>query len=259
MTFEPSLSTSTMRPPLTSADAPSMADSLPSINFGFDDLRDRMARFTTKFDDFIEKGRKRVLEERNQFRMNVAELQEDQRMKKQTIETVTHQSATHAQALTKEAQETSEMKTAITAIAAQHDARIAHRDRTRQQIEETQKLINQRLEAQRQHAQYLDAQARHNLPELEFWQDYLCLRIEGAGMENRLKFVFTHVDERNWEKEAWFELGMERRDYEVLHCQPKLDGMDVPRVLGRLNESRDLSAFLKEMRLAFVAALKMGH
>lgn len=55
--------------------APSVADSLPSINFGFDDLRDRMARFTARFDDFIEKGRKRVLEERNQFAVTVAELQ----------------------------------------------------------------------------------------------------------------------------------------------------------------------------------------
>jgi kinetochore protein Spc25 len=52
-----------------------MADTLPSIDFGFDDLRDRMAKFTAKFDAFIEQGRKRVLEERNQFRMNVAELQ----------------------------------------------------------------------------------------------------------------------------------------------------------------------------------------
>jgi kinetochore protein Spc25 len=51
-----------------------MADSLPSINLGFDELRDRMAKFTMKFDDFIEQGRKRVLEERNQFRMNVTEL-----------------------------------------------------------------------------------------------------------------------------------------------------------------------------------------
>lgn len=75
MVFEPSLSTSVMRPPLASATAPSTADSLPSINFGFDELRDRMARFTARFDDFIDKGRKRVLEERNQFRMNVAELQ----------------------------------------------------------------------------------------------------------------------------------------------------------------------------------------
>lgn len=73
--FEPSLSTSGVRPPLASADAPSMADSLPSINFGFEDLRNRMAQFTAKFDAFIERGRKQVLEERNQFHINLAELQ----------------------------------------------------------------------------------------------------------------------------------------------------------------------------------------
>lgn len=73
--FEPSLSTSIMRAPLSSADAPSMADTLPNINFGFDELRERMAKFTDRFDDFIARGRKRVLEERNQFRINVAELQ----------------------------------------------------------------------------------------------------------------------------------------------------------------------------------------
>lgn len=71
-TFEPALSAS-MR--ASSLDVPSMADQLPSINFGFDDLRSRMNQFTARFDDFIEKGRRRVLEERNQFRMNVAEVQ----------------------------------------------------------------------------------------------------------------------------------------------------------------------------------------
>ena len=73
--FEPSLSTSIMRAPLSTAAAPSMADSLPNINFGFEELRERMAKFTDRFDDFIARGRKRVLEERNQFRINVAELQ----------------------------------------------------------------------------------------------------------------------------------------------------------------------------------------
>jgi kinetochore protein Spc25, fungi type len=61
------------RPPM-SVDAPSMADSLPSIQFGFEDLRDRMARFTARFDEFIENGRKRVLEEKNQFRMDIINL-----------------------------------------------------------------------------------------------------------------------------------------------------------------------------------------
>ena len=72
--FEPTLSISALRPPHLS-ETTSLADSLPSVNFGFEDLRERMARFTVRFDEFIENGRKRVLEERNQFRMNVAELQ----------------------------------------------------------------------------------------------------------------------------------------------------------------------------------------
>lgn len=72
--FDPSLSASAMRAPFASADAPSMADSLPSINFGFDDLRHRMAAFQSRFDEFIEQGRKRVMEERNQFRMNITEM-----------------------------------------------------------------------------------------------------------------------------------------------------------------------------------------
>lgn len=33
-----------------------------------------MNQFTARFDAFIENGRRRVLEERNQFRMNIAEL-----------------------------------------------------------------------------------------------------------------------------------------------------------------------------------------
>lgn len=52
-----------------------MLDSLPSSNLGFDELKDRMNAFTIRFDHFIEKGRKRVLEERNQFRVNIAENQ----------------------------------------------------------------------------------------------------------------------------------------------------------------------------------------
>jgi kinetochore protein Spc25, fungi type len=52
-----------------------VADSLPSTNFGFDDLRDRMNRFTLRFDAFIERERKRILDERNRFRMDLTEVQ----------------------------------------------------------------------------------------------------------------------------------------------------------------------------------------
>lgn len=102
----------------------------------------------------------------------------------------------------------------------------------------------------------MDAQARFNEPELGFWMDYLCLRIEGAGRDDRLKFVFDHVDERDWEREAWFEVDMERRDYRVVTVRPKLDGEEMERRVERWNENRDLGMFLKGIRGLFVAAMK---
>lgn len=177
-------------------------------------------------------------------------------MKKKDIEILALKSTTHAQILQKEAQETYEMQSAIASITKQRDATAVNRERLRQQIAEVQKTINQRLDAQRQHAKRLDNQARFNAPELDFWQDYLCLRIEGAGIDDHLKFYFTHVDERDWEKEVWFELGMWSREYEVLQCKPNIAKENVERMTERFNENRDLGAFLKGMRDLFVAALK---
>ncbi|KAI2611014.1 chromosome segregation protein Spc25-domain-containing protein [Hypoxylon fragiforme] len=254
--FESSLSSSMNGRQTLSASAPSMADSLPSINFGFDELRDRMAKFTAKFDAFIEQGRKRVLEERNQFRMNVAELQEDQRMKKKDMEILQHKTSTHQQMISKESAETREMQALIASLSAQRDKNKAARDALQQQIEETQREIDKRLAAQQAHAQYVDAQARFNVPELDFWMQNLCLKIEGAGQSDRLKFVFTHLDEKNWDREAWFELCMSSRDYDVRHCRPKIEREKVDRVLERVNETRDLAILLKGMRELFVESMK---
>ncbi|KAI4208521.1 MAG: hypothetical protein LQ346_000031 [Caloplaca aetnensis] len=259
-----------MRPPL------SMADSLPSINFGFDDLRDRMARFTERFDTFIAKGRKQVLEERNHFRINVAELQgmhveqkqlsglhanksgltEEQRVKRRDIENIAQKSSSHAQAVDKEAAETAEMHAAIASITQQRDARAKHRDRIRTEIAAVRKQIAQRVAAQQQYAEELDAQAQSNGPELDFWQSFLGMRIEGAGVDDRLKFLFTHLDEKHWEREATFELDMAKRDYRVMNVKPRIEADEVERCVERLNETRDLGFFLKSMRALLGAALK---
>ena len=148
------------------------------------------------------------------------------------------------------------MQAAVASVTAQRDARIEDRDRIRAEIAATQKQISQRLAAQQQHAQDLETQARSNAPELSFWTDYLCMRIEGVGQVDRLKFIFTHVDERDWTREAWFDLDTGRRDYAIVTLRPKLESEDVERCLARLNDDRDFGLFLSGMRKLFVAALK---
>jgi kinetochore protein Spc25 len=177
-------------------------------------------------------------------------------MKKKDIEIMSLKTSTHQQTLAKEAAETNEMQAAIASLSAQRDAHLATRESVKQQIAETQKQIDARLAAQRAHSQHLDSQSRFNIPELDFWTSNLSLSIEGAGQNDRLKFVFTHIDDRDWTREAWFELDTSKREYEIPYCKPKLEKEQIERIVEKLNESRDLRILLKGMRELFVEVIK---
>lgn len=177
-------------------------------------------------------------------------------MKKRDIEILDLKQTQHGQNLAKESQEKAEMQDAISSLTQQRDERLTHRDTLRSQISEIQNTISARREAQLKHRRYLDGQSRYNEPELDFWENYLGLRIEGLGKDDRLKFVYTNVDEREWDREAWFELDTSERDYKVLEIRPKAEREEVDRVVERLNETRDLAGFLKGMRELFVEACK---
>lgn len=177
-------------------------------------------------------------------------------MKHKDLEILAQKSSHHAASLSAQEAETAEMQSAIAAITQQRDSHAQHRDRLKSGIASVNKQIAARRSAQHAHAKELDVQSQLNVPELDFWETYLGLRIEGAGQVDRLKFVFSNLDERDWEKEAWFELDTERREYRVIGCRPKVEEGEVEACVGRLNESRDLGAFLRGMREVFVRGIK---
>ena len=177
-------------------------------------------------------------------------------MKQKDIETLAQRFTQHAATVSAQEAETAEMKSAISAITQQRDSHAQHRDRLKSEIATINKDIATRRSAQEAHAKEIEAQSRLNGPELDFWETYLGLRIEGAGQVDRLKFVFGNLDERDWEKEAWFELDTESREYKVVDCWPKVEEGAVETCVERLNESRDLGAFLRGMRELFVKGMK---
>lgn len=177
-------------------------------------------------------------------------------MKKKDMEIIQMKTTTYQQTMAKETAEAREIQEAISSLSTQRDKHAQTRDALKEQIAKTQQDIDARLAAQRAHAAQLDAQARFNLPELDFWVDNLGLKIEGAGKNDHLKFVYTCVDEKDWSREAWFELVTEARDYDVRSCRPRLDREKVEKVLERVNETRELAALLKGMRELFVEAMK---
>ena len=181
---------------------------------------------------------------------------EDQRLKQKDIEILGQKFSHHAASVSAQEAETAEMQAAIAAITQQRDAHAQHRDRLKSEIASISKQVVARQSAQQAHAKEMEAQSRLNGPELDFWETYLGLRIEGAGQVDRLKFVFSNLNERDWEKEAWFELDTERREYRVVGCWPKVEEGAVEACVERLNESRDLGIFLRGMREVIVKEMK---
>ena len=183
---------------------------------------------------------------------------EVQRTRKIAIVELESKSSTHAQTLTKEAAETDEMQDAIATLNAQKEEHLGRRDDLKSTVASVQAQIKQRRDAQMAHQRALEAQARHNLPELHFWEHCLALRIEasGFGVEDQLRFVFVCVDAKDDTKEAWFELQMGGKEYEVAAMKPKLERESLDEVVEKLNENREVGTYLKAMRVMFVEALK---
>lgn len=86
------------------------------------------------------------------------------------------------------------------------------------------------------------------------------MRVEGVGVEDRVRFVFRNAGGR----EARFELEMPgaggsggRGAYEVVGCEPKVEGERVEACLRRMNEgaAEDLAGFLKGMRGLFLEVM----
>ena len=149
------------------------------------------------------------------------------------------------------------MHAAIATLTSQKQSHEHHRSALQSEIAATQAAIRQRREAQAAHQRALDAQARHNLPELKFWEECLGLRIEGAGESGgeRLRFCFGELG--NERGEGWFEIDTAAVvGFEVVRTEPRLEGEEVEAVVERANEARDLVLLLKGMRGLFVDALR---
>ena len=157
------------------------------------------------------------------------------------------------------------MHAQITELESHQQNQMAQREKLKNTMSQTQRQIDGKIEKQREYAEKMDGQSRLNGPELSFWETYLGCRIEGSGDESKVKVVFVFPAAKHGgksggeEREAVFELKVPDSGaggYEVVYTKPRLRGDDVERVVGKLNENREIGTLLKGMRQLFVEEMK---
>ncbi|KAF3924284.1 hypothetical protein ABW21_db0206110 [Orbilia brochopaga] len=235
----------------TASVPPNIAAQLPSVNFGFDELKERMSKFTLGFDEFIEKRREKALDTRTNFARDVADLAENEKTIKKNIEHYEQEEIKIASNNEKEIQETADLENEISTIRQQKATREAENETLNAQIREQSSAISKRRAKLLEEKQALASQANHNQPELAFWEDYLGLRIEGAGRLDHVRFIFTCLDPSEPDREFEVVVSVESRDYEIIGARPKLDEATKARCLDILNETRSIAKFLRAVRQEF--------
>lgn len=153
--------------------------------------------------------------------------------------------------MAREREEALEAERAIASMARNKAAQTEHRNTLLSQIAQVEDLIAKKRALRATERSSLLAHSSLNAPELEFWETYLGMRIESAGVPDHLRVVFSHVVENDWNREFRFVVALGSRDYQVLQCRPKIPDEVLNKVVNRLNESRNITRFWKDMRDAF--------
>lgn len=220
---------------------------LPSIDFEMlADLKQKMAAFTSRFDQFILAGREQLQRETNEYTAGMAEDRLTQQAHLQAIAQTKKEQKELLERLRLEQEDVAEMEASIAEYSAKKDDMAQLKTSLEQQITESSETLTKKRDRVAAQRRGIAQQSARNVPELRVWESQLSMTIE-APEADTLRFVFRDICE-DANKMHTIVIDVSEKQYKVVECYPIIS---VDALLHRLNESRDFGGFLKQVRASF--------
>ncbi|KAF9570201.1 kinetochore-associated Ndc80 complex subunit spc25 [Mortierella alpina] len=221
---------------------------LPLPQFDSDEMHAHAAAFTNEFNSYAQKTKAKITESSEQWDREIAELQEHDRALRKDLKVATLQEAALAKALSREKEEAGNMSKTIQQLGARREEMRQMQASLESQVSLLRKEVKARREAKFAQKKALDEQILKNKPEVSCYESVLAMRIVGV-QEDRIGFVFTRINEQDWDQEFAMTIDVSQYDYSVSECVPSLP--ELPSLVRYLNDTRDLYGFLKRVRKGF--------
>lgn len=186
---------------------------LPTIDFGYDTLREKMASFYLHFDSFVERTQRKVLEGKNDYERQLAENQESQKHIQQDIANLKTKNKEAVVAREKEEREEKDAEGLVREMRMKERAKASYLAALEESIAELKSQVEKKVAKREEKRRWLEKQASKNGPELQFWENILGMRIEGVEM-GCLRIVFTNIHAKRWEREYEFVFRLDQKEYE---------------------------------------------
>ncbi|WBW71380.1 Ndc80 complex subunit Spc25 [Schizosaccharomyces osmophilus] len=221
----------------------------PDLELNYNDLKLKISNFNSIFDRFLQDERKQLLNNKNEYLKELSTVYENQKNSEKTLDHLRAREQSFNELLEKERVEREATEQEIQTIQGKAEAMQKRKQTILDEIERCRVVLTTKRHTKEELDSLKRKQEQLNMPELQFWQDYLGLRMEGVH-EEVIRFVFTNIDEKNWDKPFSFQINLSHIDYEVTHCRPPLLILDD--LVKKLNQSRDFYQFLRDIRKGFI-------
>ncbi|KAI8928754.1 chromosome segregation protein Spc25-domain-containing protein [Entophlyctis helioformis] len=214
------------------------------------DVKTVCASFLQQFEAWTLAKHSDMTDARAQFVKDVKDLAARRNELAAQLESIKSAEADSLQQHERQRKEQTDMEAEIAQLAVAKASRKAELDSLHRQADEMHAEIQSRRQALEDRRRERDDKVAEMTPDLEMYERMLSMRIF-TSKSNIISFVFTHINEMDYDKEYSFELGVSDQLYLLVSCKPMLPNVD--RWMEWLNSTRDLYPFIKAMRRGFVA------
>lgn len=214
----------------------------------FGDLQSRMNDLTVTFDSYINRTRAEVITSKQDHYGRVTELKSRQGQLEMEIAALQQKEKKIKDTIARTLEELQLQHLKVNELQLKETTQLHERDQLQRQVEAQLQLVRQAEEAVRNQKQDLQAQVLRDHPELAKFEHFLGLRIE-AVREDCVRFVFYNVFWDNVDKEVDCQINVGDAKYVLERTNPELLPETAQRIEGQLNETKNFSKFLKNIRL----------
>lgn len=210
----------------------------------------RLEELSDKFNTFITRQKTEIIRSKEDYTNKLKQLRNEHKEIQKSLQSLAAREAELNKVIEREIHDSNISQTRLNELKVKEKSLIEERKSLEKSVGELQEKVSRRREELSKLKLNQEKQAEINLPETMIYEQLLGFKIEGLK-DDILKFVFQNIDSKDTKRLFYIVLNVSERLYKVEETNPSLPELELNDALQEFNSSRDLTRFLKIIRIAF--------
>lgn len=214
------------------------------------EVEQRLSQLSDKFNNFITRQKTEIIKSKEDYTNRLTQLKNEHKEILKALQNLAQRETELRKITEREVQDSNVSQERLNELKMKEKTLGEERLKLEQSVMNLQEKVNKRKEELNTLKLNQEKQAEINLPETMIYEQLLGFKIEGMK-DDVLKFVFKNIDSNDPEKLFIIILDVSEHLYKVNETNPSIPNIELNEILNNFNESRDLTKFLKNIRIAF--------